>query len=157
MDAKKMNLISNVLKISLVAIGVLSCLFLFVGPNATAEVSEVESFREGASLSFSIGFTIFVIVACVALVLLFFVFQLISNPKKTLFSIIGIVVALVLYLIISIGGTSDTNETLLLAEDVQVAQSSINSTTAGLYTVLVGLVVAFAAAVFGPLFGRLRN
>lgn len=152
-----MNLISNVLKISLVAIGVLSCLFLFVGPNATAEVSEVESFREGASLSFSIGFTIFVIVACVALVLLFFVFQLISNPKKTLFSIIGIVVALVLYLIISIGGTSDTNETLLLAEDVQVAQSSINSTTAGLYTVLVGLVVAFAAAVFGPLFGRLRN
>lgn len=152
-----MNLISNILKVSLVAIGVLSCLFLFTGPNATADLETITEFREGGRLSFSVGFTIFTIVACVALVLLFFVVQLISNPKKTLFSIIGIVVALVLYLVISIFGTTDTNESLQLLEDVQVAQSSIDATTAGIYTVLIGLVVALLAAVFGPIISRLSK
>jgi len=157
MDTKKLNLYMSILKIGLVAIGVIASLFLFGGADMNSTLQDQESFREGASLGFTISFTGFLIFASVGLILLFFVFQLISNPKKTIMSIIGIVAALVLYLILWMAGTSDTNESLRLLEDVQVEQSTINSTTAGLYVVLTLIVVALLAAVLAPVMGRLRK
>ncbi|MGJ8661547.1 MAG: hypothetical protein ACSHXL_05890, partial [Bacteroidota bacterium] len=134
------------------------CLFLFSGPNNTAELSEIESFRDGVKMTAATYFTIFVLAACVALVLFFFVRQLISNPKKTLFSIIGIVVALVLYLLLYVVGTSDTSESLALTESIgNVSKGTITSTTAGLYTVLVGLAAAVIAIVATPFIGKLRK
>lgn len=148
----------NILKVALAVIGIGVCLFLFGGPNNTAELSEIESFRDGAKMNAATYFTIFILVACVALVLFFFVMQLISNPKKTLFSIIGIAIALVLYLILYGIGTSDTAETLALTESIgDVSKGTITSTTAGLYTVLVGLIVAVLAIVATPFIGKLRK
>jgi hypothetical protein len=148
----------NILKVALAVIGIGSCLFLFGGPNNTAELSEIESFRDGAKMTTATYFTIFVLVACVALVLFFFVMQLISNPKKTLLSIIGIVVALVLYLVLYGIGTSDTSESLALTDSIgDVSKGTITSTTAGLYTVLTGLVVAILAIVATPFIGKLRK
>jgi len=148
----------NILKVSLAVIGIGVCLFLFSGPNNTAELSEIESFRDGAKMTAATYFTIFVLATCVALVLFFFVMQLISNPKKTLFSIIGIVIALVLYLILYGIGTNDTADSLALTESIgDVSKGTITSTTAGLYTVLIGLVAAVIAVVATPFIGKLRK
>ena len=157
MDTKKLDLYMSILKVGLVAIGVIASLFLFGGADMNSTLQDQESFREGASLGFTISFTGFLIFASVGLILLFFVFQLISSPKKTIMSIIGIVAALVLYLILWMAGTSDTNESLRLLEDVQVEQGTIDSTTAGLYVVLTLIVVALLAAVLAPVMGRLRK
>ncbi len=157
MDTKKLNLYMSILKVALVAIGVIASLFLFGGADMNSTLEDQEAFREGTSLSFSTGFTGFLIMAGVGLILIFFIVQLISNPKKTIMSIIGIVIALILYLVFLMVGTSDTNETLGLVEDVQVAQGTIVSTTAGLYLVITLIVVALLAAVFAPFMGRFRK
>ena len=54
-----------------------------------ATLEEQETFREGGAMAFANTFTGFILFAGIGLVLLFFVVQLISNPKKTLMSIVG--------------------------------------------------------------------
>ena len=95
MDTKKLNMFMNILKFGLVAVGVIACILVIGGPNAEAVLEEQESFREGASLGMAINYTMLIIIASIAIVLLFFVVQLITNTKKTVYSIIGILVALV--------------------------------------------------------------
>ena len=157
MDTKKLNMFMSILKFGLVGIGVILCLFLFGGPNMENTVEQQEVFRDGSSLGLATSFTGFIIFASVGLILFFFVIQLITNTKKTLMSIIGLLVALVLYLILNMIGTSDTNESLRLLEDVQVEQGTINSSSAGLYTVIIGVIVALAVVVLGPFMGRYRK
>ncbi len=139
---------TNYGKVALALIGVIACLFLFGGPNNTNEMSEIESFRDGGPMSFATMFTVFILIACVALVLIFFIMQLISNPKKTLLSIIGIVVALVLFLIFWAIGTKDTDQSLGLIDSIgSVEQGTINATTAGLWVVFIGLLAAVAVII----------
>lgn len=159
METKKMNMVMNILKYGLVAIGVIACILVIGGPNADGTIDKdiVDSFRDGVSMSLAINYTIAIIGITIALVLLFFVVQLITNPKKTIMSIIGIIVALILFLILWAMGTTDTNESLALLEDVQVAQGTINSTTAGLWTVLIGIVVGVLVALLSPLMGKYRK
>ena len=146
---KDLSKFTNYGKVALALIGVIACLFLFGGPNTnTNSVSEVTEFREGAKMSFATMFTIFIIVACVALVLIFFIMQLISNPKKTLMSIIGIFVALVLFVIFYAIGTSDTDQSLGLVDSIgSVEQGTINATTAGLWVVFIGLLTAIVVII----------
>ena len=157
MDIKKFNLYMSILKIGLVGIGVILCLFIIGGPNMENTLETQEIFREGVSMNLITSFTGFIIFASIGLILLFFVLQLISNPKKTILSIIGLLAALVLYLFFLMIGTSDTNESLALLEDVQVAQGTIRSSSAGIYTVVLAVFVALMVAVFGPLLGRYRK
>lgn len=137
----------NILKVVLVAIGVVSCLLLFGGPDITGDPKEVEAFRDGGRLGFASIFTGFIVFLGVGLILLFFVVQLISNPKKTVLSIVGIIAALAIYLIFLAVGTEDTNETLQLRHPVD--QGTITATTAGLWTTIVAVVVGVLAIVAG--------
>lgn len=155
MKSNKLDLAMNVLKFGLVAIGVVLCLLIINGPNAEQTQMEIETFREGASLGAAISFSGLLLFLCVAVVVLFFIVQLITNTKKTVFSIIGIIVAFVLYFILSMVGTSDTNASLALRDPV--ADSTINSTSAGLYTVIIGLVISILVIVLGPFMGRMRK
>ncbi len=155
MKTKNLNLYMTILKGTLIAVGVILCLFLFGGPNVTSsEKAVVAEFRDGTEMSLASLFTAFVFFLCVGLILLFFVVQIISNPKKTLFSILGILAALVIYLIFYFAGTTDTNESLQLRNPV--GQGSIVTTSAGLYTAFVGMVVAFLAVLMG-FFTRLKR
>ncbi len=140
---------TNIGKIASAVIGVVACLFLFGGPNTNVnDAAEVAAFRDGAQMSFATFFTIFLLAACVALVLIFFVAQLISNPKKTIMSIIGLVAALVIYLVVYMMGTSDTDESLNLVSSIgSVSKSTITSTTAGLWTVFIGLMAVVVVIV----------
>lgn len=159
METKKMNMVMNILKYGLVGIGVIACILVIGGPNADGTIDKeiVEAFRDGMRMSLAVNYTIAIIGITIALVLLFFFVQLITNPKKTVMSIIGIIIALLLFVILWAMGTEDTNESLALLEDVQVAQGTINSTSAGLWTVLIGIVVGVLVAVLSPFMGKYRK
>ena len=137
----------TILKVVLVAIGVVACLLLFGGPDVTGDPKEVEDFREGAALSFASGFTGFIVFLGIGLILLFFIVQLITNPKKTILSIVGLIAALAIYLIFWAAGTSDTNETLQLRHPVE--PETITATTAGLWTAIVAAVLGVLAIIAG--------
>lgn len=155
MNLKKLNLVTNIIKYVLVGLGVIAgLLIIFSGVNANSEKEVIDNFRDGGAMSFTALFTIIVIVACVALVLLFFISQLISNPKKTLLSIIGIAAALLIYLLFLAIGSSDTNESLRLRDPV--ADSTLTSTSAGILTVLLAIAATFLAAIWGFV-GRLKK
>ena len=151
----KAKLITSIISYILIAIGVVSSLLVIGGPNVTAGKEVLEKFRESTEMSLAINYMIFILIAGIALVIIFFVFQLATQPKKTLVSILGLIVAAIIYVIFLSAGTSDTSESLALKNPVSV--EVVKHTTAGLYTVGVSLVVGLLVIVAGPLMGRFRK
>lgn len=158
MNNVKFASIMNIVKIVIAVLGVGLSISLFFGPNTDATTEAITEFREGASLSGAIWYFIVIFLSCIGLILAFFLFQLISNPKRTVMSIIGIVAALVFYLIYLGIGTSDTSETLQFSESLgEISNSTVTTTTAGIYTVLTGLALALLAIILSPVMGKLRK
>ena len=156
MDAKKLTVGLNALKFSIAIVGVVLSLFLFNAPNVVAGTEAVETYRDGSVIfSSAIWFTIIIFFALCAFVLLFFFVQLISNPKRTVISILGILIFLGIYLVISLMGTTDTNETLALRN--QVSSGVINTTSAGIYTIIIGMFAGLLVVILGPCMGRYRK
>lgn len=156
MDAKKLTVGLNALKFSIAIVGVVLSLFLFNAPNVVAGTEAVETYRDGSVIfSSAIWFTIIIFFALCAFVLLFFFVQLISNPKRTVISILGILIFLGIYLVISLMGTTDTNETLALRN--QVSLGVINTTSAGIYTIIIGMFAGLLVVILGPFVGRYRK
>jgi hypothetical protein len=52
-------------------------------------------------------------------------------------------------------GTTDTTDTLLLKNPV--SQGVVDTTTAGVYTIMVGMAIGVLVIVLGPLMGRYRK
>jgi hypothetical protein len=157
MDDKKLNMIMTVLKVVLVVIGVVACFMVILGPNGEAEEKVREEFMKSFSLGLAINYTLYIILGGVAVILVFFLVQLITNTKKTALSIAGILAAGVLYVIFRLVGSTDTNESLDLSEKVQQNAEVISTTTAGIYTGLVLLTIGALVWILGPLMGRLRK
>ena len=157
MDDKKLRMIMTILKVVLVVIGVVACFMVILGPNGNAEVDVREEFENSFSLGLAINYTLYIILGGIVVILAFFLIQLITNTKKTALSIAGILAAGVLYLIFKLMGTTDTNESLDLAEKVQQDADVISTTTAGIYTGLFLLAIGGLVWILGPLMGRLRK
>jgi len=147
----------TVLKVVLVVIGVVACFMVILGPNGEAEEKVREEFMKSFSLGLAINYTLYIILGGVAVILVFFLVQLITNTKKTALSIAGILAAGVLYVIFRLVGSTDTNESLDLSEKVQQNAEVISTTTAGIYTGLVLLTIGALVWILGPLMGRLRK
>jgi uncharacterized membrane protein len=155
MNSDKLTTILGFVRVALVVVGVGSSLFLFSGPNVNDGTEAVEAFREGGKLSTAILFTMGIILASVGLVFLFFFTQLATNTKKTVMSIIGLLIAVVVYLVFLGIGTSDTSETLLLKNPVE--DSTVVSTTAGIITVGLGILVGGSLLVYDIVMGFFRK
>lgn len=140
MNEKRINMLSGIIKYSLIAIGVILCLLVINGPNATADEAAISEFRDGTKLSLAISYTGFLIFVCSGLVLLFFIILLISDFKKAIKSIVGIIIFALIYIVLNMIGSADTSETLQLKN--AVSDATVDSTTAGLITSLIGLTVA---------------
>jgi amino acid transporter len=157
MKLTKLNLYLAILKVVLISTGVIFCLFLFGGPNPEgATQAAVAEFRDGSKMSLATSFTTFILFVGVGLILLFFVVQLISNPKRTLLSILGLIAAFLIYLLFLMIGTGDTNESLQLRPETQVDLGTIGAATAGLYTALVGVAAGALVIILG-LFSRMKK
>ncbi|PWL32990.1 MAG: hypothetical protein DCO96_01170 [Fluviicola sp. XM-24bin1] len=161
MDNKKFDLAMNVIKYAIGIIGAIACIWVLTsnpGSEALEKPQVRADFAESGSISMAINYTVIIIGAALAGVLLFFVFQLVTNTKKTALSIAGIVAAFVLYMILRLIGTSDTNETLQLGQNYHVSDATLDATTAGLWVVIIGIIVGFLLAVLGPfLLGKYRK
>ena len=156
MNATKLNLISRIFQYLFITIGViLSVLILISGPAATDGKEAVEKFRESTEMNAAIYFMLFILFAGSAMVIGFFVSQIIQSPKKTILSIIGILISFVVYLIFYLIGTSDTTDTLALRNPV--SDGVVFTTTAGLYTIGILLFVGLVVIIAGPFMGRLRK
>jgi hypothetical protein len=146
---KNIPLFLNILKATLAGLGVLFCFLVIGGPNVNEKIEVVEAFRDSTKMNLAIYYMIGLISAGVVLILLFFLIQLITQSKKTVMSIIGILAALVVYLIFYVAGTSDTSASLLLKNPV--SDGVVVTTTAGLYTVGVALFAGILAIVVFPI------
>ncbi|MEJ6589967.1 MAG: hypothetical protein QNL43_09220 [Crocinitomicaceae bacterium] len=154
MKEEKMNLILTITRYALVLIGVGLSVMLFSGPTVADGKAAMTEFRESGSMS-AIYYTLFIIVTAVVAVLGFFMYQIAMQPKKTLLSIVGIVVAFVLYFVMYFSGSSDTMKSLALRHEA--SDSVIAATSAGVYTIGICLAVGVLVVVFGPLMGRYRK
>ncbi len=155
MNAKNLNLLLRIFHYTLIIVGVGLSLLLFSGPAVTDSKDVLEKFRESTEMNAAIYFLLFIIILGILIILGFFVMQLIISPKRTILSIIGIVVSLVIYLIFFILGTTDTTDTLALRNPV--SDGVVLTTTAGLYTIGVSLIVGLIVIIAGPFMGRLRK
>ena len=157
MDDKKLNMVMAILKVVLVVVGVLASFLVIMGPNGNSEMAEQQEFLESFKLGLAINYTLYIVLGGVAVILAFFFVGLVTNTKKTALSIVGIIAALVLFLIFWAAGSSDTNETLNLSEKVATDSGTIGTVTAGIYTAMIGLAVGALVWVLSPLMGRLRK
>jgi hypothetical protein len=156
MNEKKITLIGNVIKYVLIAVGIILCLFVIVGPNAmSADKKLVEDFRDGAVMTSTAYFTGFVLFACAAAIVGFYIHLLITDFKRGIKSMTGIIAFGVLYFLLKVIGTSDTSATLNLKNPV--SDAVVDGTHAGLVTCIIGLAVAIVAIVAGPFIGRYRK
>ena len=146
---KNIPLFLNILKATLAGLGVLFCFLVIGGPNVNEKIEVVEAFRDSTKMDLAILYMIGLISAGVVLILSFFLIQLITQSKKTVMSIIGILAALIIYLIFYAAGTSDTSATLLLKNPV--SDGVVVTTTAGLYTVGVALFAGIVAIIVFPI------
>tara|TARA_B110000459_G_scaffold67433_1_gene75738 strand:+ start:1035 stop:1499 length:465 start_codon:yes stop_codon:yes gene_type:complete len=154
MKEDKMNLILTITRYALVLIGVGLSVMLFSGPTVADGKAAMTEFRESGSMT-AIYYTLFIIATAVIAVLGFFAYQIAMQPKKTLMSIVGIVVAFVLYFVMYFSGSSDTMKTLALRHEA--SDSVIAATSAGVYTIGFCLAIGVLVVVFGPLMGRYRK
>ncbi len=155
MSAKSLNLILRIFHYTLIILGVGLSVLLFGGPATTDSKDVLEKFRESTEMNAAIYFMLFIIILGIIIILGFFALQLIISPKKTILSIIGIVVSLVIYMIFFFAGTTDNSDTLALRNPV--SDGVVLTTTAGLYTIGIGLVVGLIVIIAGPFMGRLRK
>lgn len=159
MESKKFDLAMLAIKYVIGAIGAIACIWvLATSPGSDAEKMVAEQYADSPQMTLAINYTIIIIAAAIIGVLLFFVFQLITNAKKTILSIVGIIVAFLLYLVLRMVGTTDTNESLGLVGNYKVSDATLDATTAGLWVVLIGVMVAILLAILGPfLLGKYRK
>ncbi|MCR9171831.1 MAG: hypothetical protein NXI10_05025 [bacterium] len=159
MDNKKFDLAMNAIKYVIGAIGAIACIWvLSTSPGSEATEVVKDQYADSPQMGLAINYTVIIIVAAIAGVLLFFLYQLITNTKKTAMSIIGIVAAFVLYLVLRLIGTSDTNQSLGLKENYHVGDATLDATTAGLWVVIIGIVLGILLAILGPfLLGKYRK
>lgn len=155
MSTKNINLLMTIIKVGLGGIGVILSLLLFGAPNVSDGKEAVEAYRDGAQMSYAIWFTIVLVFALIGIVLAFFLLQVVTDTKKTLIAILGILVSIIVYIICLSIGTSDTTDTLLLRNPV--SQGIVDTTTAGVYTIMVGIAIGVLVIVAGPLMGRYRK
>lgn len=161
MENKKFEMAMSAIKYVIGIIGAIACIWVLTSsPGSEALEKELvrKDFAESSAMVLAINYTIIIIGVALAGVLLFFLFQLISNTKKTALSIAGVVAAFVLYLIIRYIGTSDTNESLALTENYHVSDATLDATTAGLWVVIIGVALGILLAILGPfLLGKYRK
>ena len=120
-------------------------------------VQKGDKINVGKSSSFfAIDYVIYVIGLALIAVIGFFIYQLVIRPKKTILSILGLVISAIVFTVLFYSGSGDTVETLQVKPE-QVGPSTIALTTAGIYTIGICLSLGILAIVLGPIMGRYRN
>ncbi|PWH85606.1 hypothetical protein [Brumimicrobium oceani] len=155
-NEKKLNILGLIIK---VVIAVPALIFGFIvmtsGVNAESDELVKQNFMESFAFSGVTNISFYAIILAVILVLLFFVVLLVTRPVQAIKSILGIVVAAVLFFILYSMGTTDTVESLGVVGDITASEATLDFTHAGIYTAIIGLAVCSALAMFMGLIVKL--
>lgn len=158
-NEKKLNILGLIIKI---VIAVPALIFGFIvmtsGVNASSDETVKQSFMDSFAFSGVTNISFYAIILAVVLVLVFFVILLVTRPVQAIKSILGIILAAVLFFILYSIGTTDTVESLNVTGDITASAATIDFVHAGIYTAIIGLAVCSALAMFMGLIVKLfRN
>jgi hypothetical protein len=158
-NEKKLNIIGIIIKVIIIAPALIAGLLVMgSGVNADSPVPEQQTFMDSLSFSAAMNISFITIIAAVVLILAFFVILLVSRPKTAIKSVLGIIVAALVFFILYGIGSSDTEESLQLAKGISASDATLDFTQAGIYTALLGLVVCSVLAFFmGFIVKLIRN
>ena len=94
MNDKDLNVISQIFKILFIVIAWgLGGWIMISGPAVTEGKDAIAKFSESLQMNAAIYFMLFILITGGVMVLFFFLFQIIQSPKRTILSIIGIVIS----------------------------------------------------------------
>lgn len=158
-NEKKLNILGLAIKI---IIAVPALIFGFItmtsGVNAESDETVKQAFMESVAFSSVMNISFYAIIITVALVLIFFIISLIMRPLQAIKSILGIIVAAVVFFILYSVGTTDTVESLGVTGDITASAATLDFTHAGIYTALIGLAVcSVLAMLMGLIVKLIRN
>lgn len=156
---EKSNTIGMIIKaVIIVPIIIFGALVMFSGINVdTSTTAEVSEFAAGPVMSGATIFSFAAIALCAVLIVVFFVYLLITDPIRAIKSILGILVAAAIFLILYFAGTSTTPEDLNLPEAITASQKTVDFTNAGVVTAFIAIGAALLAIVIGWLLNLVRK
>ncbi|MFA5574922.1 MAG: hypothetical protein WC994_07700 [Brumimicrobium sp.] len=156
---KKLNIIGMAIKL-IFAVPALILTLIVMTSNVTGDSDKlvIQEFMNNTAFTGAMNITLWTIFIAAGLILIFFFILLISRPKDAIKSIMGIIISGVIYFVLYLVGTNDTIESLGVQGDVSVTAGGINFTHAGIYTVLILLVIASLLAVgMGSIMRFIKN
>jgi hypothetical protein len=147
----------NVLKI---AIGILGALFVVLaianlpGDLKSLTVEEQNAAMNNSQLGLMTNFTLFVVLFGAILIVGFFAYGLINDPKKTVKAVAGYLAAGLAFLIFY--AVAKGTVTPVAVKD-GITSSTLKATEAGLYLTIFMVIVGFALMLVGPLFRYIKK
>lgn len=153
---KKLNILGIIIKILIIAPALLTGLIVMSsGINADSSQIAKETFMDSLAFSAVTNLSFISIIAAVALILIFFIVLLLTRPINAIKSILGIIVAAIVFLLIFATGTNDTVESLNVQGDITASPATIDFTHAGIWTALIGMIISSILALFLGFFVKL--
>lgn len=141
-NEKKLNILGLIIKL---IIAIPALLFGFIvmtaGVSGESDATAQQALMESASYNTVIYICLFTILAAAALIIIFFIGLLFTQPKKGIQSILGIVIAAIVFFVLYFIGTSDTLDSLNVVGDITVSDVAMKFTHAGIYTTIIALVI----------------
>lgn len=157
MGNEKIGTILNIVKFVLAILGVVLVAWVIgsdPGSFNDLTMEQKEEFLNGGPMSGSMNYALGIILAGVILILGFFVYSLMLDAKKALKSVIGYVLAAVLFFLFYgvVGG-----EMTPVALKDGIDESTVKASEAGLYLAIFAIAAGFVAMLISPLFRYLKN
>jgi hypothetical protein len=148
MNEKKLNLIGLIIKIAIIAPALIAGFVVMgSGVNADSDPGVRDAFMDSVSFNAVINISFITIIAAVVLVLAFFGLLLGTRPMDAIRSILGIILATVVFFILLAIGTSDTSESLNLGGGLSVEQGAVDFAHAGIITALLAITICAILAL----------
>jgi hypothetical protein len=151
------DMMLNILKI---AIGILGALFVVLaianlpGDLKSLTVEEQTAAMNNSQLRLMTNFTMFVVLFGAVLIVGFFAYGLISDPKKTVKGVAGYLAAGLAFLIFY-AVAKGTTTPISVKDGISI--STLKATEAGLYLTIFMVIVGFALMLVGPLFRYIKK
>lgn len=156
---KKLNILGIIIKVIIIAPALIAGLMVMgSGVNADSAEPVKQSFMESVSFSAATNISFIAIIAAVVLILVFFGVLLATRPGGAIKSILGIIIAAVVFFILYAAGTGDTVESLGVQGNITASESTMNFTHAGIWTAIIGMTIGSILALFmGFIMKLVRN
>lgn len=145
---KKLNMIGLIIRLVIIVPALIFGIMVMAsGINAESPAEDIEALKNSVHFGGVFAISFIALLGCAALVLFFFVLLLVTRPMVAVKSILGIIIAAIFFFILYGIGSSDSVETLRLANNVVADQATIDFAHAGIITALVAITLSAILAV----------